>query len=202
MGKYDKVLGGLPITTNTEERYQVKVETAKDAVRRGAGLELTVDCDIIESTEPGVRISHTAESLGRLYVECRAQLEVLESARFKVQTRTTALEQMLTVSCDASEPGWGTHGAKPHTMKFANGDAIDVLAELTVKVLDREAARLWCKAQGMEKDMHLHPSTLSSIAKQRRLAFADPIDGTELSMYQKVKYRPARPASGDPGDNE
>ena len=37
-----------------------------------------------------------------------------------VQERVTALEQMLVESLDADEPGWGTHGASPTTIKMAS----------------------------------------------------------------------------------
>lgn len=201
-GKFAAVLGGLQKVEPSDLEYQDKVNIEKDRLRSGqaaSDAEQEHTRILTESlmdwaecwTVNGAPSSHTPESLAKLYIKLRTELDELEAVRYDRQVRLNAIEQMLINSHEANQPGWGLYGSAEHTVKLASGACIDVLAEPDAKVIDKEAFRLWCIQNGLEGKLQLWPSTMAAIASERLLAGMAPPDGVDVKVRSKIKYRKA-----------
>lgn len=134
MGKYDAVVKDLkPLPPDPKLlKYQEKVNEAKS--------EMTVD------KETGELLTLTPDVLVAMYARLRYEDDVIDAARYLLQIKITALEQMIAQSWENKEDGWGTYGAGPNTLKLRDGTAVDVDEQPEGKIEDPEAFRVWCKA--------------------------------------------------------
>lgn len=132
MGKYDSILATLKPMPVEDLRRQEKIDEVKS--------EIAVD------KETGEIVTFTPEMLSAMYVRARAIDDRIEAERYALHLQIEALEQMLVVSWDRQEEGWGTFGASPNTIRTRDNFAIDVDPQPRGKVVDPEAYRLWCIA--------------------------------------------------------
>lgn len=175
MGKYDKVIGGLPKDEPEDSKYQEKIQEAKDKL-----VSMT---------------TFTPEVLAQMYFDSRTEHDRIEQERYENQIIVTALEQMLIESSNNDEPGWGMYGAKPNQIKLRNGASIFVYVEPKGKVVDREAFRLWCINNGLAERLMLWPSQMNAIVKEKLLAGETAPEGTQAVVVDKITLR--RPGRGD-----
>jgi len=191
-GKYEGVIDDLPPlpVEQENEKNQVKVDAFKEMIRA-----------------EGVP---TPDSLGRAYAKLRegtgnpideeftnTLIELLgddgiTDLKKECDKRMLAYEQMIAKAYEDDDPGFGLYGAADHTVKMADGSAVDVLKEPTGKVKDKEKFRLWCIANGLENSLQLWPSTANSIVKDRCVNGLPAPDGIEVFALTKIKYRRAR----------
>lgn len=174
MGKWDKLLASLPPAPPEDLKGQEKINFVKDEIKDHG------------------RIAHTPESLGKLYAAVRMEMKELEAARARLQTRATALEQLLADSWNSDETGWGMYGAGQNTVRLPNGDCIDANVKPYASVVDKEAFRVWCVNNGLEKKLQLWPTTTQAILEERLLEGAAMPDGVEATVATKIKFRPAK----------
>ncbi|CAB4189676.1 hypothetical protein UFOVP1196_7 [uncultured Caudovirales phage] len=158
MGKYDAVIQKLPRSLNTEPAYQLKVNAVKDAMREEYPLQ--------------------AGALGVLYAELRAEKEYFESHLSDVNLRIKAAEQLLADQCEVEGENsvWVPHGG---------GYTIRMQVEPYAAVVDKEAFRQWCIAQGLERDMGLLWTKTNSITKELLLEGQPEPDGVTISAVTK-----------------
>lgn len=186
-GKYDAIIGDLPPVPLENEKHQAKVDAYKTVIREKA--------------------VHTAESLAKEYRILRRGTgnpideeltntlidllgdDGITDLKSECDKRMLAYEQLLAESYENDEPGWGLYGSADHTVKMADGSAVDVLKEPTGKVIDKEAFRQWCIANGLETSLQLWPSTTNSIVKDRCVSGKPAPDGVKVFALTKVKLR-------------
>lgn len=188
-GKYDAVIGDLEPVPVDDQRYQEKVNEYKDIIKAKA--------------------VHTAESLAQEYRELRngtgnpidadftnTLIELLgddgiSDLAKECNKRMAAYEQLLAESHDHDEPGWGMYGASDHTVKLPDGASVSIQREPTGKVVDKEAFRQWCIANGLETSLQLWPSTANSIVKDRCVNGMPAPDGIKVFALTKTVLRKA-----------
>lgn len=162
-GKYDLVLPGLKPLPPSDLEWQAKVEAVK--------IKLT---------------NRDPVALATRYIELREQKDTLKAALQLVELQVEAHEQLLIASEDASEYAWGRYGVKPNALRLEAGHTIRVQPEPYGRVEDKEKFRLWCIANGYERQLQLWPSTMNTIIKERLLAGDPEPDGTQAYAYYKV----------------
>ena len=164
MGKYDAVLPGLPKLVELPA-YQERVDQVKQTL---------VEVRVVE--------------LAAFYVSLREKKREIEEELGALNLQITACEQLLAASQEAGAEGWGLYGVKDNAIRLPNGDTVRVQLEPSGKVVDKEAFRLWCLANGYERELQLWPSTMNALVKERLLAGEPEPDGCEAYSYTKIVY--------------
>jgi len=162
-GKYDAVLQHLQKLPPADLTYQEKIERVKDEI----------------GTRDAVR-------LGADYVAWRAREAELKAALSEVNLQLAAYEQLLAESQEIQSAGWGDYGVKDNALRLPTGETIRVQPEPYGQVKDKEAFRLWCIANGYERQLQLWPSTMNAIVKERLLAGDPEPDGCEAFSKTKI----------------
>lgn len=167
-GKYDAVLDGLtPMPLEDDPRRQAKIDALK---AEGYG-------------------SLSATDLTAEYATIRRRRDALKTEEAELQLKLDALIQLLVASEEAGmDAAWGAYGANDNSVRLLNGDAIRVNKEPASKVVDAEAFRLWCIANGYERKLQLHAGTRESIVAERLLAGVAEPDGVEVGSWSKVTF--------------
>lgn len=164
MGKYDELIADLPRKVSP---YHERIE------------QLKVDFSKLNTV-----------ALAATYTGLRRDKDDLEAQMRSLNERLEAVTQLLVASQDRGDEEWGKYGVKDNALRLENGDTIRVKAEPYGQVTDKEAFRLWCIANGYEKQLQLWPSTMNTIAKERRMAGdADP-DGVEIFRRETLVFVP------------
>lgn len=167
--KFDAVLPGLKPAPVADQVYQDKVNEAK---------VLYVD-------------RHPA-TLAKLYTICRNTKAVLEEQLYQANLQIEALTQLLIEGQEAGAEGWGQYGGSDTTLRLPNGDKIETRSEPYGVVTDKEAFRLWCLANGYERQLMLWPTTTNKIVKERTMV-GDPLpDGTDVFRKDSIRFTPMR----------
>ena len=186
-GKYEHIVDKYPDLPVEDPSHQEKVDAFKLKV-----LAAEV---------------HNPESLGLAYAKLRDGIgnpidddfretllellgdEGIAALKKECDLRLEAYEQMLYVSYNADEPGWGMYGAGDNTVRLPGGGSVSVQREPTGKVKNKEDFRQWCIKDGLETQLQLWPSTMNAIVKRKALAGEEPPDGVEIYTVRKVVYR-------------
>lgn len=163
-GKYDEVLPGLP-KYQEEPDYQEKINKVK--------IEI-YDKD--------------ATVLAEGYAEAREVKEDLQRDLYLINLKIAAYEQLLDDSQLRQAAGWGDYGAKDNMIKLPSGATIRVSKEPYGKVVDKETFRLWCIANGYERQLQLWPATMNALVKERLLAGEAEPDGCEAFSMTKIFF--------------
>lgn len=167
-GKYAHIIGGLEQLPVEDQRYQDKIDKIKEEIKS--------------------KTVHTPESLVKEYAIIRVVKDDLKEELSIIQERLTAFEQLLYESHDHEEFGWGTHGGSDNMVTLPDGRKLQVLLEPVGKVLDKEAFRLWCIAEGLENSLQLWPTTTQALAKERAEKGQSSPDGVKIYFQPKIKY--------------
>jgi hypothetical protein len=167
VGKYDDVLPGLKPTPVQDLKYQEKVDNAKK--------EIT---------------DRNAISLANEYAFLRARKTEIEKVLYDINLRLETYTQLLVESEDIGAAGWGDYGTKDNALRLPTGDQLRIDPDIFVKVIDKEAFRLWCISNGYERKLQLWPSTTASVAKERLIAGEPHPEGVEVTKRSKLVYTP------------
>lgn len=159
MGKYDKVLATLPRTLGTEPAYQQKVEAVKAIMRS-------------EGPMHGSALAYT-------YAQIREEKDVIEEQLSVVNLQLEAISQLMAEQFENE----GTTA-----IGLENGAKVSIHYEPTGKVEDKEAFRLWCIENGLEKSLQLWPSTMIALLKERLLAGEDAPDGVTAAARRVIRF--------------
>jgi hypothetical protein len=159
MGTYTKVLEGKPkLGAEPEQREQV--EAWKKELLATPGFVLT----------PSV--------ITEWYMDARDEADELKEKLADVNARTEALRQFLVERAEVEGLS---------SLRLTNGRGIVIVSEPYPNVVDKEAFRQWCLAQGFESQMTLHPSTAKAVVKERLLHGEPEPPGVEI--YSKDVIR-------------
>lgn len=132
----------------------------------------------------------TPELMAERYAILRTAKDDLKDQLEIIQAQLTAVEQMLVTSyTEDDDPGWGLYGAGPNMVKRQDGSSVAVQIEPAGQVIDKEAFRLWCIANGLENSLQLWPTTMNSIVKERALNMEPIPDGVKVFAKPKIVWR-------------
>ena len=161
-GKYAHVIDKLPKVLGVDPTNQDKI----DAVARAI------------SEEPG--FTRHGSYLAELYTDIRFEKDAAKQILSEIQLRLDAVEQMLVDQYEVE----GTT-----SVHLVTGESVSVQYEPYAQVTDREAFRLWCLANGLERSMVLHPSTTQSLIKERLLEGEPEPAGINVVAQAKLVLR-------------
>lgn len=156
--KYANVISSLPRFTDTKPDYQERVNVIKTEIRGAEGFVFS------------------SSSLAACYASVRADKEALQEELSSVQSRLTALEQLMTDQFEAE----GTA-----RIVLATGESVSVQVEPYAQVVDKDANRVWAIANGMERLLSLPWQTVNKLTKDAILAGESEPDG--VTCYAKTK---------------
>lgn len=176
-GKYAGVIDKLPRSFGTEPDYQQKVSATKTQIADNARPETRLDTDTIIKwrqdihkeliefeklllSATGGRI-HGSE-LARVYRDLRGVKDMLEGHVSNVNLLIEAHAQMMAEQFEVE-------GTKSLTLDDMLGGTVRVQYEPQAKVVDRDAFREWCIAEGLERQLMLPWQTTNMLTKQRLL---------------------------------
>jgi len=177
-GKYAHVLDQLQPAPPADSARQQEIDAAKAAFE---GL--------------------AAPDLAKQYALLRTQHEIKKLEASVIYLKIEAVEQLLQRSQEHGEPGWGQYGVKDNALRLPDGSTVRVDQEPQARVMDKEAFRLWCIANGYERQLQLWPSTMNSVTKERLLAGDAQPDGVEVNVYKKVVYTAAKAPKATSADD-
>jgi len=120
--------------------------------------------------------SQSASHLASVYADIRAEKDVVQSVMAEVQVRLDAIEELLIAQYEAEGTTF---------LRLEDGISVGVNVEPVATVEDPEAFRLWCLANGYERRMTLHPSTIQAVVKER-LAEGEP-EPPGITSYARPK---------------
>jgi hypothetical protein len=161
--KYDAVLPGLPKLPPADAGRQEQVDRVKEAVVHRDPVGMADD-----------------------YVALREKKDALKAQLSRLEVMIDAYEQLLAASQEDGADGWGRYGVKANALRLPTGDTIRIQPEPYGKVVDKETFRLWCLANGYERQLQLWPSTTNAVVRERLLRGEPEPDGTEAYAYTKV----------------
>ena len=183
-GKYDHIIDDLKPAPPQDAPYQQRVDEAKKMFAEHAeGCPFPYSFDGCNCTP-----TFDALKLADSYIGLRRQKDRLEADEKALNLRIEACTQLLVASQDRGEEAWGKYGVKDNALRLENGATIRVHSEPYGQVKDKEAFRLWCIANGYERQLQLWPSTMNALAKERRVNGDPDPDGVEVFRKEQVKY--------------
>lgn len=166
-GKYDAVLQDkprLPLESNPQR--QMEIDQLKDGYENLPAVDIAMK-----------------------YAVARHKRDLLRAEESVLQLELDALTQILVASQDeGTDPAWGAYGANDNAIRLPNGDSLRINHEPASNVVDPEAFRLWCIANGYERKLQLHAGTRESIVAERMLAAEPPPDGLEVGTWTKLTF--------------
>lgn len=172
MGKYDALIPRLPKGQPEDLNYQAKVQRFKDTVTDRSTLALATQ-----------------------YIKARTVIEDIKAELYMMNVELAALEQLLEESQQNGAELWGLYGVKENALRLPDGSTIRVQLEPYGQVQDKERFRLWCIYNGYERQMHIWPSTMNAIVKERLVQGEPEPDGCTAFVKTKVVYVPKGGAS-------
>ncbi len=161
VGKYSSVIDRLPRLISAETiGYQEKVKTTKAAL-------------VAEGQE-----MHAA-ALAQRYTALRDEKEEAEAAVSAVNLRLEAVSQLMAAQFEAEGVA---------SLKLADR-SVSIYLEPYSQVLDKEAFRIWCVEQGLERQMALPWQATNSLTKQRLLDGEPEPPGVVVYAKTKIMMR-------------
>jgi len=167
-------VSGPPSGIRTGGKYAGVVGALPQYVSDDAKYQDLVNKEKAEVTD------RSASALAQLIVDKRVEKAGIQAEMDKVNLRLEALYQLLADAYEQEGVSSVTLGA---------GGSVSTQLEPVPRVEDREAFRLWCVQEGMERSMFLHPSTAAALVKERLLAGEDLPPGVQAWVRVKVVVR-------------
>lgn len=160
MGKYDAVVGTLP-RLELDADKPAFLEQVQRAKAEFAGLQ-------------------GPAALAAAYRRLRDEKDRLEEEAVKpLNVRIRALEHLLFAAYEAA-------GIK--SQRLADGlGSVAVDPKISARIVDRQAAIAWLKANGLEELLTVNANTLSALVGDRVLAGEETPDGVEVATYPSVR---------------
>jgi hypothetical protein len=138
---------------------------------------------LLEEIDPQTKqpIKWDPVRLAERYAKARREQERIGKELYQANLDEAVLLKMLVDSYQASEDGWGTHGATPETIRLATGDSIRLQPEPVLKIDDREQWRAFCLQDAdLAATMNPHWQKANSLMKERLLRDEEPPPGTSV----------------------
>lgn len=158
MGKYDRIINSLPRLLGTEPAYQIRVQAVKDEMLK--------------------ELPNHASAFARSYAEIRAEKDEADDVLSEINLRLEAVSQLMAEAFEVE----GTT-----KLTLDTGQTVSTYYEPAGRVVDKEAFRLWCIENGLERSLQLWPSTMVSLLKERLLAGEDAPAGVEAHARRAIR---------------
>lgn len=159
MGKYDEVVDGLPSLTRSTPRSERVQELMNEFHEKYPEI-------------PDLAYEFAME---------RATKSELDKQLSAVKEKIEALTVLLVSQFETDQITM----VKLET----TGQTVSVQTKPHAIVKDKETFRLWCIKEGMENEMHLHPSTTSALVKEKLLQGEPEPAGIEAYMAETLYLR-------------
>ena len=164
MGKYDEFVAALPKEDPLEGKsleYRERVAAHADLMR----------------SEPDFK--QHASYLARIYADIRREKAEVEDELSDINARLAAIEGMMFEQFEVE----GTQ-----RLALSDGATVSIGYDISAKVLDKEAFRVWCVENGLEKALQLWPSTTTAMCKERlQQGLPDPA-GVSSQARKKIRF--------------
>ena len=119
-----------------------------------------------------------AAGFAAAYADARVVLDAIGDWKSSAQLLVDVYESLMLERMEAEGLA---------SLRLESGASVSTYSEPYGQVVDKEAFRLWCVANGYEKSLQLWPSTMNSLAKERTLAGEPPPAGVEVFAKQMVR---------------
>jgi len=116
------------------------------------------------------------------YADVRVLLDKIGDWKSSTQLLVDAYEELMLDAYEAEGVA---------SMRLENGASVSTSQEPYGKVVDKEAFRLWCIANGYGGQLQLWPSSMNALAKERTLAGEAPPTGVEVFAKTIVRLNKA-----------
>jgi hypothetical protein len=195
--KYQHVVQGLPkylgedparldlLNALREEILATSVDEEQDynlSAQLASNLnQLSIVVKVLLETAKKCPIKGAA-GLARAYADARVVLDGISEWRSSAQLLVDAYERMMVDKME--EEGVAS-------LRLASGASVSTYVEPYGKVVDKEAFRLWCIANGYEGQLQLWPGTMNAITKERVLVGTATPDGVEVTVKTQVRLNKA-----------
>ncbi len=161
-GKYAHVIDKLPRLLNTEPKYQEKVTVVKSEM-----LRQPCDCGQ-HSMDPETHAADCnyrgeprsfipAVDLAKQYIDIRGEIDAIEAQLSEANLRLEATSQLMTEQFEVEDVS---------SLNIRDVGSVRTQYEPYAKVEDKEAFRLWCLDNGLEKSLALPWQSTNSIVKE------------------------------------
>lgn len=196
-GKYSHVIGQLPKFPGENPDRRNIVETVRQSI-----LSPDEDVEILEAEKHRLVVDALVDSIDKT-VKALIKLErgavatkpwASEFARIyaelrMVRNRIENWDSSFSVLLEAYEglmiAQFEVEGVS--SLKLLNGQPVSTFEEPYAQVTDKEAFRIWCVDQGLERQMTLPWQTVNKLAKDRLLEGEEEPPG--VTLYAKTKIR-------------
>ena len=158
--KYAGVLDKLPKYVTSDMPYQQRVDMVKSALTSGGSL--------------------TAGELAQMYADLRREKARLEEQESILNLRLESVSQLLSDTYDQEGIS---------SLKLADGSTVRAQPEPYAQVEDREAFRLWCIEQGLERSLVLPWATTNALTKERLLNGEPEPTGVKAFVKTKLVFQ-------------
>ena len=164
MGKYDDHVASLPKEDPLEGKsveYRERVAAHANLIRSAADFK------------------QHASYLAGVYADIRREKAVVEEELSDINARLAAVEGMMFEQFEAE----GTQ-----RLVLTDGAAVSIGYDISAKVLDKEAFRVWCVDNGLERALQLWPSTTTAMCKERLLQGLPDPAGVASQARKKIRF--------------
>lgn len=198
-GKYAHVIDKLPkMSMVSDEHYEI-VEVIKKQIRTASDPEELTDVsgllDIIDSHVKDLTILLKLAAPGNARASEYAKVySAIRRIKNQFSTWESNFNLLLEAYTALMVEQFEEEGVT--SLRLSNGGLVSTHEEPYASVKDKEAFRLWCLKQGMERDMHLHPSKMQSLTREMLLEGAEEAPG--ITVWAKTKVRLSQ---GDENDD-
>lgn len=124
--------------------------------------------------------SGSSPRLAELYLKLRNEKSEAEERMSEINLSIDAVKQLIEESYEADEIT---------SLRLKSGKTVSTQVEPVASVADREAYRLWCLEQGMEREMHLHAQTTKSLMRSMLLEKGETPPGVKAFMITRLVLR-------------
>lgn len=138
--------------------------------------------ELVDAEKARIGTAHTPVELAERYRQLRTQKREFDELASALQVQIDAVSQVLA---DVYEH----QGIS--SLKLVDGSSVSVQEEPYARVTDKEAFRLWCVANGLERSLVLPWQTANGLVKERLLEGEPEPDGVEAFAVRRLVLRSA-----------
>jgi len=133
----------------------------------------------VEAAKEKYRALRTTQ-LVTTFADLRRKKDDLEEQEKALNLQIEAVTQLVLGAFEKEELA---------SIKLDDGCLVFTQVEPYAGVKDKETYRAWCVSEGLEKEMHLWPSTTQALVKERLLSGLDNPPGVEAFVKTSLRIR-------------
>jgi hypothetical protein len=122
-------------------------------------------------------VNRSSSALSHTYAKLRGKKKEIDEELKGINLQIEAVSQLLIDAYEADDIT---------TLKLTTGQTVRTQPEPYPTIQDKEKFRLWCLNEGLEREMHLHSQTASSLVKEMLLEGNPEPEGVKAFIKTKV----------------